>query len=131
MSWLDNLASGFPAMEFPHGETVTRERRMPVIDPYDPTTSVPGSWDDPLDVLPLPSCFVDSASSTSTNDATRSPVSTSKSLYSTDPSVDVQVGDRIRRGSDLFYVRERTEADTNPFSGWRPVVEIPLSMEEG
>lgn len=131
MSWLDALGSGLPAMTFPHGETVVRERRRPVPSPYNPDKTVPGSWDDDLDVLELSSCFVDSASSSSVNDATREPVSTSKSLYSTDPSVDVRVGDRIRRGGDVFYVREPTEADTNPFTGWRPVVEIPLSMEEG
>lgn len=131
MSWLDNLGSGFPAMEFPHGETVTRERRRPVQDPYNPDRTTPGSWEDPLDVITLEQCFIDSASSSSTNDAMREPVSTSKSLYSTDPAVDVKVGDRIRRGTDVFYVRERTEADVNPVTGWQPVVEIPLSMEEG
>lgn len=118
-------------MEFPHGETVTRERRKPVPDPFDHTKTVPGSWDDTLDVLSLERCFVDSASSTSANDATREPVSTSKSLYSTDPGIDVQVGDRIKRGADIFYIRERTEADRNPFTDWQPVIEIPLSMEEG
>lgn len=130
MSWLDDLGIG-PAMEFPYGETVTRERRMPVVDPYDPTSSVPGSWDDPLDTLALEQCFIDTASSTSTNDATREPVSTSATLHCTTPDVDVKVGDRIRRGADVFYVRERSEADTNPFTGFRPVVSIPLSMEEG
>lgn len=131
MSWLDNLGQGFPAVEFPHGETVVRERRRPVVDPYDPTSSVPGSWDDPLDVLTLEQCFVDTASSTSTNDASRSPVSTSATLYSPNPDIDVMVGDRIRRGADVFYVRERSEADKNPFTGFRPVVGIPLDMEEG
>lgn len=130
MSWLDDLG-GFPAMEFPHGEPVTRERRRPVVDPYDPTSSVPGSWDDQLDMLVLERCFVDTGSSTSTNDATRSPVSTSATLYSTTPDIDVKVGDRIRRGSDVFYVRERSEADTSPFTGFRPVIGIPLAMEEG
>lgn len=130
MSWLDDLGTA-PAMEFPHGETVTRERRMPVADPYDPTSTVPGSWDDPLDVLEIPSCFIDTAASTSTDDATRSPVSTTATLHCTTPDVDVQVGDRVRRGADVFYVRERSEADTNPFTGFRPVVSIPLDMEEG
>lgn len=130
MSWLDNLASGFPAMEFPHGETVTRERRESVGDPYNPDRVTLGPWSEATSIT-LESCFIDSASSSSTNDANREPVSTSKSLYSTDPAVDVKVGDRIRRGSDVFYIRERTEADTNPFTSWQPVVEIPLSMEEG
>lgn len=130
MSWLDNLGSGFPGMEFPHGETVKRERRQATPDPYNPDRVTLGPWSEATSIT-LESCFIDSTSSSSTNDANREPVSTSKSLYSTDPGIDVKVGDRIRRGSDIFYIRERTEADTNPFTGWQPVVEIPLSMEEG
>lgn len=131
MSWLDNLGSGFPAMEFPAGETVTRERRRPVVDPYDPSNVTPGSWNDPLDIITLESCYIDSASSSSGADATREPVATTKTLYCTDASVDVKAGDRVRRGNDLFYVRERTEADVNPWTSWQPLVAIPLSMTEG
>lgn len=118
-------------MEFPFGETVVRERRRPVIDPYDPGTSVPGSWDDPLDVLTIEGAFVASSSSTAVTDATREQILTDKSLYCTDPNVDVRAGDRIRRGADVFYVNSRPEADRNPFTGWQPVVEIPLDMSEG
>lgn len=131
MSWLDNLGSGFPAMEFPNGETVTRERRKPVVDPYDPTSSVPGSWEDPLDALTLEQAFVAASSSTAPVDATRSQILTEKSLYLTDPDADVQPGDRIRRGGEIYYVNSRPAADMNPFTGWRPVVEIPLDMTEG
>lgn len=118
-------------MEFPFGELVVRERRQMVTDPYDPGAQVPGSWDDPLDVLPLEQAFVASSSSVAPVDATRRQVLTEKSLYCTDPNVDVQVGDRIRRGTELFYVNARPAADTNPFTGWRPAVEIPLDMSEG
>lgn len=118
-------------MEFPFGEQVTRERRQPVVDPYDPGASVPGSWDDPLDTLALELAFIASSSSDAPLDATRSQVLTEKSLYCTDPDVDVQVGDRIRRGLQVYYVNARPEADMNPFTGWRPTVEIPLDMSEG
>ena len=76
-------------------------------------------------------------------DATRSQILTEKSLYLTDPAADVQPGDRIRRGGTLdentgiwsggtvLYVNARPEADTSPFTGWQPVVEIPLDMSEG
>ena len=130
MGWLDNLGAG-PVMEFPHGETVTRERRKPVVDPYDPTSSVPGSWDDPLDTLPLASCFVDFSSSTAVPDATRSAISTNKSLYCPDPDVDVRAGDRVRVGTDVFYVNSRPAGYVHPFTGWRPPLEIPLDVEEG
>lgn len=130
-------------MEFPFGELVVRERRQPVIDPYDPDTQVPGSWDDPLDYLELEDAFVASSSSTAPLDATRSQILTEKSLYLTDPFADVQPGDRVRRGGtkdegggtwsggEVFYVNARPAADTNPFTGWQPVVEIPLDLTEG
>jgi hypothetical protein len=130
-------------MEFPFGEQVVRERRQLVTDPYDPGTHVPGSWDDPLNYLELERAFVASSSSTSPVNATRSQILTEKSLYLTDPSADVQAGDRIRRGGildedtgkwsggDVLYVHVRPAADTNPFTGWQPVVEIPLEVSEG
>lgn len=118
-------------MEFPFGEQVVRERRMPIIDPYDPGAAVPGSWGDPLDVLVLEGAFVASSSSTAPLDATRSQILTEKSLYLTDPHADVLAGDRIRRGAEVLYVNVRPTADTNPFTGWQPVVEIPLDMSEG
>ena len=130
-------------MEFPFGELVVRERRMPVVDPYDPDTMVPGSWGDPLAYLVLEQAFVASSSSTAPTSATRAQILTEKSLYLTDPAADVQPGDRIRRGGvldvdsgvwsggDVLYVNVRPAADTNPFTGWQPVVEIPLDMNEG
>lgn len=118
-------------MEFPFGETVVRERRGMVPDPYDPGALVPGSWGDPLDVLAIEGAFVASSSSTAPVDATRSQILTEKSLYCTDPAVDVQPGDRIRRGTEVFYVNARPAADTNPWTGWQPVVEIPLDESEG
>lgn len=118
-------------MEFPFGEFVVRERRQPVTDPYDPGAQVPGSWEGTLDTLELDGAFVASSSSTAQVDATRSQVLTDKSLYCTDPAVDVQVGDRIRRGVDVFYVNARPSADTNPFTSWQPVAEIPLDLTEG
>ncbi|ALX66833.1 hypothetical protein [Microbacterium sp. XT11] len=130
-------------MEFPFGEQVVRERRQPVIDPYDPGAQVPGSWGDPLDYLVLEQAFVASSSSTAPVDATRHQILTDKSLYLTDPDADVRPGDRIRRGGvldeqtgvwsggEVLYVNVRPAADTNPFTGWQPVVEIPLDMSEG
>ena len=130
-------------MEFTFGEQVVRERRQLVADPYDPGTQVPGSWGDQLDYLELERAFVASSSSTSPVNATRSQILTEKSLYLTDPSADVQPGDRIRRGGlfdggsgtwaggEVLYVHVRPTADTNPFTGWQPVVEIPLEASEG
>lgn len=129
-------------MEFPFGEQVVRERRQLVIDPYDPGAPVPGSWGDPLTYLELDGAFIASSSSTAPLDATRSQILTEKSLYLTDPDADVRAGDRVRRGGskggdgiwrggEVLYVNVRPAADTNPFTGWQPVVEIPLDMTEG
>ena len=116
---------------FEFGETVVRERRQDIVDPYDPGHMIPGSWVDELDTLTIEQVFVGSSSSSAVRDATRSQVLTEKSLYCSDAAVDVRVGDRIRRGSEIYYVNERPEADINPFTGWQPVVEIPLDMTEG
>lgn len=113
------------------GQTVTRERRRPIQDPYDPAATIPGSWDGPLDVLPLEGCYVDFGASSSVNDATRSPVSTTTTLFCPDSSVDVKAGDRIRVGADVWYVNERPAGYVNPFTGWAPPLEIPLDIEEG
>lgn len=118
-------------MEFAHGESIVRERRQPVTDPYNPDQEVPGPWDGHLDTLTVDGAFIASSSSVAPVDASREQVLTDKSLYCTDPDVDVRVGDRIRRGAEIYYVTARPEADTNPFTGWRPVVEIPLEMSEG
>ncbi|GAA3947886.1 hypothetical protein GCM10022383_27090 [Microbacterium soli] len=128
MSWLDNLAGG-PTMEFPFGESVFRDRRRPVPNPANPDRPLPGSWDD-VDTITVDGAFVASSSSMGSADATRSDVLTAKSLYC-HPASDVKVGDRIRRGSETYYVHARPEADVNPFTGWHPVVEIPLEMSEG
>jgi len=117
---------------FRSGEDVVRERRMGQPNPYNPDEIVFRTWGHPLDILSLHSVFIASSSSAMIPDENRSQVHTAKSLYATDPSIDVQVGDRIRRGTEPpYYVISRPEVDTNPFTGWCPVVEIPLSMIEG
>lgn len=118
-------------MEFGFGVQIVRERRKPVTDPYDPDAVVPGSWGDPLDTLQLDGAFIASSSSAAPLSATRSQILTEKSLYLNDPDADVLPGDRVRRGSEVLYVNVRPAADMNPFTGWRPVVEIPLDMSEG
>lgn len=117
-------------MFFPHGETVHRDRRKPVPDPYNPDQLVPGPWDD-VNTIDIPGAFVASSSSSAVGDATRSQVLSTKSLYCTDPDVDVKIGDRIRAGAATYYVNELPEADTNPFTGWQPVKEIPLDNTLG
>lgn len=117
-------------MRFPHGETVERDRRPLIPDPYDPDGTVLGKWED-AETIEIEDAFVAASSSIAASDATRSQILTSKSLYCTDPDVDVQVGDRIRAGGREYYINELPEADTNPFTGWQPAVEIPLDSTLG
>lgn len=116
-------------MEFTHGSTVYRDRRPQVVDPYNPSRTEPGSWED-AQTATIANAFVASASSSSIADPTREQLVIRKSLYC-QPDADVRVGDRIRVGSDSYVVREAPEADVNPFTGWQPVREVPLEQVIG
>lgn len=125
------------SMEFPFGQTVFRDRRALIPDPYNPSKQVPGGdWGSSIQ---LAGAFVASSSSSSQRDATRAQILTSKSLYLGDTTADVVAGDRIRVGGTIgdlasgtaYLVEARPEADVNPFTGWQPVVEIPLTLTEG
>lgn len=117
-------------MEFPAGQTVKRQRRRTAPDPYNPARTVPTDWSDPDEVV-LPNAFVASTSSSATSSAVRSQVVTTKSLYLGTPGADVQPGDRIVVGADKYQVEVKPAADTNPFTGWTPVQEIPLKEVSG
>jgi len=111
-------------MDFPHGQGVVRLRAGEKTDPYSETVTR-SDWDNP-DELPLEGAFVADASSSSARGSLRQPVTTLKSLYLSDPSADVLVGDRVRAGGVTYKVDAKPAADTNPFTGWQPVLEMPL-----
>jgi hypothetical protein len=125
-------------MGFAHGVTVFRDRRGRTPDPYNPTSTTEGDWDPEL-TIELPGAFVASTSSTALVNATRSQILTAKSLYLSDPDADVLPRDRIRVGGvkddfttgTPYMVDARPQADTNPFTGYRPAVEIPLEGVTG
>lgn len=117
-------------MDFPHGQTVYRDRRQRITDPYNPTKSISGPWS-AADTIPIDDAFVASSSSNTARDATRHQILTAKSLYCTDPTVDVLAGDRIRVGEATYQVDVKPTADVNPFTGWQPAIEIPLKEAAG
>lgn len=127
-----------PGMEFPFGQTVWRDRRASVADPYKAGKQTRGEYDPSL-TIEIPGAYVASSSSTRLADATRSEMLTLKSLFCANTTVDVLAKDRIRVGgtkADMasgtpYIVDARPEADVNPFTGWQPVVEIPLNLTEG
>ena len=116
-------------MDLPYALPVIRARRKLIADPYNPTSTIPGPWADP-DTINLKG-FVAASSSSALRDATRKQVLTAKSLYLSDPTSDVVVGDRILVGTDQYEVDAIPTADINPFTGWQPAVEIPLTGVEG
>ncbi|MEI3845212.1 MULTISPECIES: hypothetical protein [unclassified Microbacterium] len=119
-------------MDFPFGRTVVRLRAKPVLDPYSQTV-IGEDWDDP-DELPIPGAFIAQTSTSMLSNATREQALESKSLFC-EGTVDVQKGDRIRDGgadAPLYSIDGiPPAADTNPFTGWTPPREIPLTRSVG
>jgi hypothetical protein len=112
------------------GQSVLRDRRKSKPDPYDPSHEIPGSWSDPVDTAEIKRSFVASSSSTAVPDASRTQFQVYKSLYCP-PDSDVKPGDRIRADGVTYEVNGVPQADTNPFTGWRPTAEIPLKVVMG
>jgi len=110
-------------MDFAAGVAVIRQRARMKIDPYS-KRPMPTDWNDP-DTATINGAFVASASSVGITTELRQQVQTTKSLYC-DPAADVRIGDRIVSGTHTYTVTAVPEADTNPFTGWQPVQEIPL-----
>lgn len=115
-------------MDMPYGASVVRLRRSLVEDPYSGEPTM-GDWSSPNE-LPIEGAFVASSSGVASTSEDRSYIVTFKSLYC-DPSADVLAGDRIRSGSTVYSVPTKPEADTNPFTGWQPIQEIPLKEVTG
>lgn len=119
-------------MTFPAGKTVYRLRARPVLDPYS-NKPISADWDDPL-VLEIPGAFIAQTSSSMTAGASREQATESKSLFC-DGAFDIQKGDRIRdgaEGSPVYTIDGiPPAADSNPWTGWTPPREIPLTRSQG
>jgi hypothetical protein len=118
-------------MTFPFGRDLLRERAGLMPDPYSPTEQIRGDWEHPEEPLPIPGAFIAQTSTSLLKTATRDQAAESKSLFC-EGSADVQKGDRIRDG-DIVYTIDGIPpaADSNPFSGWTPPREIPLTRTVG
>lgn len=115
---------------FGFGQTVARDRRPQVADPYHPGHTVPGEWADATTVE-LDDAFLDKTSSSARSDGARSELASGFSLFLGDPDADVQVGDRIRAAGMTLYVNELPWSPQNPFTGWQPGREVPLDHTLG
>ncbi len=135
MSWLDDIpaeGTGSP-MNFEAGSTVYRLRANRIPDPYNTDTRVGADWDNP-DVLPIEGAHIAQTSTAMLGDATREQALEAKSLFC-EGSVDIRKGDRIRdglEGAPVYVIAGiPPAADTNPFTGWTPPREIPLTRSVG
>lgn len=120
-------------MDFPFGTTVYRLRAKMIPDPYNPGALVPGSWDDP-DELEIPGALILQTSTSLTASMSREEAAESKSLHCSD-DFDVRKGDRIRvgkKGGPTYSIEGIPPGqDVNPWTGWSPPREIPLTRHEG
>ena len=117
-------------MDFPHGVTVIRDRRPQIPNPYNPASTVPGSWDD-AESITIERAALMATSTSAVSDGVRSSTASGFSLYCSDPNADVQVGDRIRAAGMTLYVNALPSSPMNPFTGWQPVREVPLDHTLG
>lgn len=127
MGWLDELSA--TETGFPTGEGVVRLRRKEILDPYSGAVTL-GDWDEPEEAT-LYGAFVASSSTTARADEARTALLEAKSLYLDDPLADVQAQDRIRSQGVVYLIDGMPTADTNPWTDWQPVREIPLRRVVG
>lgn len=111
-----------------HPTTLKRVRARQVPDPMNPRRTIE-DWDKP-DELPLPG-FLDSESSSEASNATRAELVSTATLYLDDTAADVRRGDLITDGTHKWRVQGYPTAPMNPFTGWRPYLEIKLEEVTG
>lgn len=130
MSLLDDMNAG-GGWRMPGATKWRRLRARKVDDPYS-GEQTGEDWNHP-DVLEFAGAL-SSSSSMRTPDALREETASTAYLTSTDPSLDIMPGDRIRAMPDdgrCWEVSGYPSRDQNAFTGWRPTIEIPLSEYRG
>lgn len=112
----------------PHGETITRLRAAPVLDPY--SQEVTGlDWDDTTD-LEIPRCAVDDSKTREVLDASRNAVVTDFVIWP-DDQYDVTAADRLVIRGLTCEIVGRPSTPRNPFTGDEPGMEIAANIWEG
>lgn len=130
MSLLDDLNAG-GVWRMPGATKWRRLRARKVDDPYS-GEQTGEDWNYP-DVLEFTGAL-SSSSSMRTPDALREETTSTAYLTSTDPSLDIMPGDRIRSMPDdgrCWEVSGYPSRDANAFTSWQPTIEIPLSEYRG
>lgn len=115
-------------MRHPHGETVIRQRGVPVTDPY--SSEVTGlDWTTPT-TLAIPNCAVDDSKTRETFDTDRNAVVTDFVVWP-DSQYDVTSADRLVVRGLTCQIVGRPSTPTNPFTGDKPGMEIFCNVWEG
>lgn len=110
------------------GETVIRERRRMIPDPYSGESTL-ADWSDPLQLTVEGVAIALSSTVEPVNDS-RQQVITQMSVYC-GPGEDILPEDRIRVRSGLWHVQGTIQAFPNPFTGWEPGAEFAIRKVDG
>lgn len=125
----DPLRFGLLArLMFAHGETVTRQRGVPVTDPYSGTTTAL-DWTTP-DELDIDGCGVALAGSVEPLVNVRNPVDSDFDIFMPTGS-DVWPVDRLVVRGLVCEVAGRPFDWTSPFTGWQPGLVVQAKIREG
>jgi len=128
MSVADYLAGG-SGFGFEHPETVERLRAGMILDRY-ADQMIGEDWTNP-DVIEITDASVSSVGQSRADGTQRRLVECTAVLTIADPTADVRIGDRVRRGAQLWEVVEFPETDVNPFTGWRPTLVVGMKEVHG
>lgn len=105
-----------------------RRRRVQVPDPHNPARMVGGDWGAAV-ALPAPS-WVETNANTVVAGPARAMRVTVATLFCPQ-GTDVQFGDEISDGGLSWIVDAIPTSNVNPFTGWRPPMEVPLREVTG
>lgn len=115
-------------MDFPHGETVTRLRATPIIDPYsEETTGL--DWGNATS-LEVPGCGFNPGQSSEPVQDARNSVTTQPEVYAPE-GVDILAGDRLVVRGLTFDVDGDPATWVSPFTGWAPGLVVALKRTAG
>ena len=113
---------------FAHGETVTRLRGTPVVDPYSgESTGV--DWSNP-DELEIDGCAFNPGQSAEPTEVGRNAVITQPEVY-TEVGADVLAGDRLIVRGRTYEVDGDPSDWRSPFTGWEAGLTVTLKIVEG
>ena len=115
-------------MRHPHGETITRLRGVPQVDPYSGEATAL-DWTTPSQ-LSIPRCAVDDSKTRETNDTNRNAVVTDFVVWP-DDQYDVTAADRLIIRGLVCEIVGRPSTPVNPFTGDQPGMELFANVWEG